>query len=176
MTEHPRPSRLQLILPLSLAMLVGIISGCQASGSTRETPIRAVVTATKETPARSITVALSPTLPVSATPSRGPSLSPSPSRSPTIPPVTATPAPSPQTTATRGQVPSATVTALPTAAPSAPAPTVPVCAHIGNSNTHKFHRPTCSYAQKIADENRVCLHSREEAIAQGYEPCGHCKP
>lgn len=46
--------------------------------------------------------------------------------------------------------------------------------YIGNVNTHKFHLPSCGTLP--AEENRVVLASREQAIAAGYSPCGNCKP
>ena len=49
-------------------------------------------------------------------------------------------------------------------------------AYIGNSGTMKFHKPDCASAKDMAKENRVEFFSRQEASAQGYEPCGRCKP
>lgn len=49
-------------------------------------------------------------------------------------------------------------------------------AYIGNSNSKKFHTPDCSSAKKLKDENRVSFKSREEAVSEGYKPCGRCKP
>jgi len=49
-------------------------------------------------------------------------------------------------------------------------------AYIGNAGTMKFHRPDCASAQDISEQNRVELFSRQEATAQGFEPCGRCKP
>lgn len=46
--------------------------------------------------------------------------------------------------------------------------------YIGNKNSKKFHREECSSLP--AENNRVYLESREEAISLGYEPCGSCKP
>ena len=56
--------------------------------------------------------------------------------------------------------------------PNETAPT----AYIGNSNSKKFHTPDCLYAKKLKDENRVSFKSREEAVSEGYDPCGKCKP
>jgi competence protein ComEC len=46
--------------------------------------------------------------------------------------------------------------------------------YIGNKNTKKFHKPTCSSLP--AEQNRVYFSTREEAIAEGYTPCKICKP
>ena len=48
--------------------------------------------------------------------------------------------------------------------------------YIGNSNSHKFHYPTCSSCSKIAEKNKVVFNSRDEAINQGYVPCKNCNP
>ena len=46
--------------------------------------------------------------------------------------------------------------------------------YIGNLNTHKFHRPSCSTLPK--ESNRIYFDTREEAIAAGYIPCKKCNP
>lgn len=46
--------------------------------------------------------------------------------------------------------------------------------YIGNTKTKKFHLPSCSY---LPDQNhQTSFDSRDDAIAAGYTPCGHCKP
>lgn len=53
----------------------------------------------------------------------------------------------------------------------------PATAYVLNKNTKKFHFLTCASANKIAASNREeVAWSREECIANGYEPCGNCKP
>lgn len=49
-------------------------------------------------------------------------------------------------------------------------------AYIGNSNTLKFHYPTCSSVDQMNPEHKVPLASRAAAIAGGYVPCGRCDP
>jgi len=46
--------------------------------------------------------------------------------------------------------------------------------YIGNKNSHKFHRATCSRLPE--EKNRVYFKSRDEAIKAGYEPCKICEP
>lgn len=46
--------------------------------------------------------------------------------------------------------------------------------YIGNGNSHKFHKPSCSYLP--AEQNRVYFSSREEAVNEGYAPCKKCDP
>ena len=49
--------------------------------------------------------------------------------------------------------------------------------YVLNTNTKKFHYPSCSSANKISAKNRSEAYcSREELIAQGYSPCGNCHP
>ena len=44
--------------------------------------------------------------------------------------------------------------------------------YIGNRNSKKFHLPTCNGLP--AENNRVIFDSYNEAIAEGYTPCGNC--
>lgn len=49
--------------------------------------------------------------------------------------------------------------------------------YILNTNTKKFHKPTCSNAATISDKNRKeSYDTREELIAEGYKPGGCCNP
>lgn len=48
--------------------------------------------------------------------------------------------------------------------------------YVGNRKSMKFHYASCSGAVDMKVENRVDLPSREVALAEGYEPCGACKP
>lgn len=48
--------------------------------------------------------------------------------------------------------------------------------YIGNSGTKKFHLPDCASAKNIQEEKRVEFFSRSQAVLEGYEPCGRCKP
>lgn len=59
-----------------------------------------------------------------------------------------------------------------------PDPTpAPVYTYVVNTNTGKFHNPGCSSVSKIKDKNKtVFTGTREDLIAQGYSPCGSCKP
>ena len=46
--------------------------------------------------------------------------------------------------------------------------------YIGNINTRKFHRPSCSGLP--VEKNRATLNTRDEAVREGYSPCGICLP
>ena len=49
--------------------------------------------------------------------------------------------------------------------------------YIINTNTRKFHKPECNSVTKMNTKNKKeFTGSREELIAEGYEPCGNCKP
>lgn len=49
--------------------------------------------------------------------------------------------------------------------------------YILNTNTKKFHYPTCSSVKDMKEENKLEFHgTRDEVIAKGYSPCGRCKP
>ena len=50
-------------------------------------------------------------------------------------------------------------------------------AYVLNTNTKKFHYPDCSSAINMkANTREEYAGTREALIAQGYEPCGRCKP
>lgn len=108
---------------------------------------------------------------------------------------TSTPAPAPKPTSTPTPEPKPTSTPAPiqTLAP-APAEEVPVPDrsapaadptptpaperdYVINTNTGKFHVPSCSSVKDIKEHNRKDVHAtRDSVIAQGYSPCGKCKP
>lgn len=52
-----------------------------------------------------------------------------------------------------------------------------VVTYVLNTSSRKFHLPDCSGIGQINEKNRdVFTGTREELIAQGYLPCGSCKP
>lgn len=49
--------------------------------------------------------------------------------------------------------------------------------YVLNTNTGKFHRSDCASVAQIAGRNKkYTSESRETLIAEGYSPCGNCKP
>lgn len=49
--------------------------------------------------------------------------------------------------------------------------------YVLNTNTKKFHLPSCANADKIQDGNREeFAGTREQLIEDGYGPCGSCNP
>ena len=52
-----------------------------------------------------------------------------------------------------------------------------VCSYVLNTNTKKFHYPTCSSVNDMKPKNRQDVTmSRDEIIANNYIPCKRCKP
>ena len=49
--------------------------------------------------------------------------------------------------------------------------------YVLNTNTKKFHYPTCPSVDQMKDKNKKYFSgTRDEVIDMGYEPCGRCKP
>lgn len=49
--------------------------------------------------------------------------------------------------------------------------------YVLNRNTKKFHKPSCSSASDISEENRADFTgTRQELLDAGYEPCKRCEP
>ena len=49
--------------------------------------------------------------------------------------------------------------------------------YVLNLSSRKFHLPDCASVDTIREENRQdYTGTREDLIAQGYTPCGSCKP
>lgn len=49
--------------------------------------------------------------------------------------------------------------------------------YVLNTNSKKFHYPSCSSVKKISAANYAETNSTRDAlIADGYDPCGNCKP
>ena len=56
-------------------------------------------------------------------------------------------------------------------------PTPAGTAYVLNTNTKKFHLPTCASVEDMKPENRTdYTGSREALLDGGYSPCGQCKP
>lgn len=59
-----------------------------------------------------------------------------------------------------------------------PAPKQAALEHnfVASKNSRVFHKPECSSAKRILEENIVVYSSREEAINSGKRPCKRCNP
>lgn len=81
----------------------------------------------------------------------------------------------------RGTLPSASAsqqaeTQSPTPEP-APTSTSVERAYILNTNTHKFHYPSCPSVDQMNESNKKpYTGTRDEIIDMGYDPCGRCFP
>lgn len=49
-----------------------------------------------------------------------------------------------------------------------------VKAYVASKNSKIFHVPSCSFASRIKEENKVQFSSKEEALDAGYEPHALC--
>ena len=67
-------------------------------------------------------------------------------------------------------------TEKPTTATTAPSESKAIT-YVCNTNTKKFHDPSCSSVKQMKNKNKKeVTSSRDELIAQGYSPCGRCHP
>ena len=66
-----------------------------------------------------------------------------------------------------------TVTSSPT---PTPVPSTLPFQLVGDSATHVYHLPSCSWVHLISPDHLVYFNSAAEAIAAGYRPCEHCHP
>ena len=58
-----------------------------------------------------------------------------------------------------------------------PVETEPQVTYIANTNSHKFHYPSCSSVGQMKENNKwYFTGSRDELIELGYEPCKRCNP
>ena len=49
--------------------------------------------------------------------------------------------------------------------------------YVANSRSNVFHLPSCADVGSMSAENKVPMFTtRQDMIAQGYTPCGHCNP
>jgi len=49
--------------------------------------------------------------------------------------------------------------------------------YVLNTNTKKFHVPSCNSVDKMSEKNKSYYNgTRDEVISMGYSPCGNCRP
>lgn len=54
---------------------------------------------------------------------------------------------------------------------------LPDSGYVLNTNSGKFHRPSCDAVRKMSEKNkRYVTETKDELIRAGYSPCGSCKP
>ena len=107
-----------------------------------------------------------PTTTQAAAPTQKPSTTPGVTSQASAQTATVTPAKTPAPTSVATPV---MIVVTPT-----PEPSVGSGNYIGNKNSKKFHRASCS---SLPDEkNRVYFEARDGAINLGYDPCQRCNP
>jgi len=83
----------------------------------------------------------------------------------------------PATTTPTAPVVPATPPAVTPPKEETPAPTPVGMDYVLNTNTKKFHYPSCKSVKQMKDKNRQDVNaSRDSIIAQGYVPCKNCNP
>ena len=70
----------------------------------------------------------------------------------------------------------ASTLAVPAEAARAADQKAPAYSYVASRSREPFHKPTCRYAEKIADKNLQTFKTRDEAIKAGHRPCKVCKP
>jgi micrococcal nuclease len=48
--------------------------------------------------------------------------------------------------------------------------------YIGNSDSYRFHRPSCPLGRTVSGRHRVRFETAYKASWEGYSPCRECKP
>ena len=48
--------------------------------------------------------------------------------------------------------------------------------YVANRNSRVFHKVSCGSIARMNQKNALMFEDREEAVKQGYKPCGNCKP
>jgi methylphosphotriester-DNA--protein-cysteine methyltransferase len=47
---------------------------------------------------------------------------------------------------------------------------------VGSKNSDVYHYPSCTYAQRIKDSNKIWFSNSQDARNHGYRPCQVCHP
>ncbi len=133
------------------------------------------------------TVSAAPEPAAEPSPEQASTSEPTPDSEPApTPELTPTPEPTPAPEPTRTPEPAPAAASAPEVSPTpAPAPepsagTVPVSGeadYVLNTNTKKFHVPSCSSVKQMKESNKqLYTGTRDALIAQGYDPCKNCNP
>lgn len=48
--------------------------------------------------------------------------------------------------------------------------------YCANKNSKVFHKSECGSVSSMKDENKEFFNDRNNALSNGYKPCGRCKP
>jgi len=49
-------------------------------------------------------------------------------------------------------------------------------AYVGSTMSHRYHDPSCMWAEELPKDRAVWFSTAEEAEGAGYEPCSTCLP
>lgn len=102
---------------------------------------------------------------------------PSAPSDPVTPPSAPEPAPEPEPEPAPVPAPEPTPEPAPEPAPEAVPETPAGTDYVLNTNTMKFHYPSCHHADRISEENRASFTgTRDQLLAKNYAPCGVCNP
>lgn len=149
---------------IALMGLIMLTSGCVSDQEPTEPAVTVPVTTTAEPTERPTTEASEETTEVTTEPT-------------TVP----TTEPATEATAEATTEPATKETTEPETEPTTEPATEPTEAngrdYVVNTNTGKFHYPSCSSADRIKESNRWdYFGTREDLIDMGYSPCGRCHP
>ena len=48
--------------------------------------------------------------------------------------------------------------------------------YCANKNSGVFHKIDCGSVSDMKEENKAYFTERQQALSNGYKPCGRCKP
>lgn len=187
----------RLALLLTLLLLAGALIGCAAEKPTNWVPVRGAA-GTDAAPQTTAGERATPQTQAATAPTTQPETAAPPTveteaeapadttAEPSAPTDTApkpsaptdTPAP-PDAPADTPVTPDAAERAVPApeTEPDTTAEQEPEVRYIANTNTKKFHEPTCSSVKDMKEENKwYFTGTRDELIEQGYQPCKRCDP
>ena len=81
------------------------------------------------------------------------------------------------TTVTKAETTTTTTTVIVVTEAPTEKPTQRTYTYVLNTSTHRFHSSGCNSVDDIKAENYgEYTGTRDEVMAQGYQPCGRCKP
>lgn len=161
--RYSKRFRTILTAVLAVYLILGVIGA--ATNPADDEKLSSSYAASSPTPAptESPELLASPSPEATVSPTAEPTVEPTPE--PTVEP---TPEPTPKPT----EKPTPKPTTQPTEKPSVSSQGK----YVGSNDSDKYHYPSCRFAEEILPENEIWFDSEEDAKAQGYVPCGVCKP
>ncbi len=166
--------RIPKIIALAVATMVLLTFGIACTPRASQIDNQTIIQTNTSKLTVDTTTIQSKALTITSTPTLAPTITmtPTPTPDPTPTP-TPIPSPTPEPTIESTRAPETSATTETTVLVE----TAPLMDYVLNTNTMKFHKPSCSSADKIKPENRKEVNStRDDVISQGYDPCGNCNP